>query len=423
VFVSLVVITVLSGLASQFKGKVHSFVGDCAVSSGSLLGFDGYEEFADVLRSQGFVEAVAPVIRAPSLVKARSSLGETGEFPCEVVGIDPNEHFAVTGLAGSLTWHSAEPRQAFTVPYDLSAPGCMAAIGILLERDEHGRYYVPPEVPPVAFEVTALPLTARGTPARAGADLVSSKTFWLSDAVNSGLARVDWSTMYLPFEQAQMLFGMNLGAKRATALFVRFRADTDGDAACVETEKLWNAYLARQTRPSDLMKQVKVQSWRMYQREMVAAVENEQRMMSVIFALLGAIAVFIVFVVFYMIISHKSKDIGILKSLGASTGDVAGTFLCFGLLVGAAGAALGTLAAWRFLVHINEMESLLLRWFHFQLWNRRMFAINEIPNTIYPEVLLVIVASAILTSLLGALIPSIQGARKRPVDSLQVSQL
>jgi lipoprotein-releasing system permease protein len=423
VFVSLVVITVLSGLTAQFRGKIHNYVGDCAVSSRSLLGFDNYEGFMSVLRSQAFVEAVTPVIKTSALVCARSYMGEGEEQPREVMGLDPNNHFAVTRLGTGLTWHSADPTKAFVPRYDTSLPGCLSSIGILANRDEQGQYHLPAQVPPVSFEVTVLPLTSKGTPAKAATDLVNTKTYWLSDAVNSGLARVDWTTIYLPFEEAQMLSGMNLGVPRTTAIYVKFKQGVDVDAGCATVDSLWHSYLSQYPGQSGLMTQVRVQSWRLYQREMIAAVETEQRMMSVIFAFLGVITVFIVFVVFYMIISHKSKDIGILKSLGASTGDVTVLFLGFGLLIGIVGSVLGTIAGWQFLVHINDLEGLLLRWFHFQLWNRRMYALNEIPNTIYSEVLLVIVGTAIVASLLGALLPSLQGARKRPVQSLQVSQL
>jgi len=423
VFVALVVMTVLSGLTAQFKQKAHNFAGDCIVSGKSLLGFDGYESFIDILRQQPYVRSVTPVIRTSALAKAHTPVGETNEVPREIIGLDPNTFFNVTGLATSLSWHSRDPENAFVVQYDPQLPGCMSGIGILVDRDEQGEYHLPRQTPLVSFEVTVLPLTARGSPAKAATDLVNTKTFWLSDTVNSGLARVDWSTIYLPFDQAQVLCGMNLQPRRTTALHIRFGEGVETEAGCGHVAKLWSNYLSQQASPSDLMRQVRVQSWRLYQREMIAAVETEQRMMSVIIALLGVITVFIVFVVFYMIVSHKSKDIGILKSLGASAVDVTTMFLNFGLLVGALGSALGAIAGWQFLVHINDLEALMLRWFHFQLWNRRLYAINEIPNSIYGEVLLAIVASAILASVLGALAPSIRGARKPPMQSLTVNRL
>ena len=139
--------------------------------------------------------------------------------------------------------------------------------------------------------------------------------------------------------------------------------------------------------------------------------------------MIGIITVFIVFVVFYMIVCHKSKDIGILKSIGVSSPNILGLFLGFAFLVGLLGASLGTLGGWQFLVHINQIESWLFKNFGFQLWNRSMYAIGDIPNTIDTKILSGIVISAIGVCLIGALIPSWQGARLKPVETLQVSQL
>ena len=74
--------------------------------------------------------------------------------------------------------------------------------------------------------------------------------------------------------------------------------------------------------------------------------EKEEVVVMLMFGLVGLTTVFIVFVVFYMIVSHKTKDIGILKSVGVSSGDVVGLFLCFAFLVGILGSAIGTLGGW-----------------------------------------------------------------------------
>ncbi len=133
--------------------------------------------------------------------------------------------------------------------------------------------------------------------------------------------------------------------------------------------------------------------------------------------------VFIVFVIFYMIISHKSKDIGILRSVGVSSLSILRIFLYFAALIGLIGSALGSLMGWLFLLKINEMENLLLKWKGIQVFDRSIFAIGELPNQIQPMMLLIIIATAVLACLLGALIPSLQAARGKPAETLKVSQL
>ena len=134
-------------------------------------------------------------------------------------------------------------------------------------------------------------------------------------------------------------------------------------------------------------------------------------------------AVFIVFVVVYMIVSHKSKDIGILRSVGASRGDIMKLFLGFAVLLGLIGTAVGAIGGWWFLVRINDIEAWLFEHFEFQLWDRTVYAMGDIPNRIDIKLFSAIIISGIAASVFGALVPSIQAARRRPVETLQVSQL
>ena len=106
--------------------------------------------------------------------------------------------------------------------------------------------------------------------------------------------------------------------------------------------------------------------------------------MSVMFAFVGITTVFIVFVTFYMIISHKSKDIGILKSIGASNLDIFELFSGFSFLVGFVGSITGIFGGWLFLQKINQIEHWLYEHFQFQLWDRTIYAIGDIPNEINP---------------------------------------
>jgi lipoprotein-releasing system permease protein len=174
---------------------------------------------------------------------------------------------------------------------------------------------------------------------------------------------------------------------------------------------------------ANLLDTVTVQSWKEFRRPFIAAMEKEQTMLTIMFSLVGITTVFIVFVVFYMIVSHKSKDIGILKSVGVSKMGIIELFSCFALLMGLLGGAAGTFLGWIFLLKINEIEDFLFRHFGFQLWDRAMYAIGDIPSKVDLKVLAVIIISAIAACLVGAFLPSRQAAKLEAVETLQVSQL
>jgi lipoprotein-releasing system permease protein len=174
---------------------------------------------------------------------------------------------------------------------------------------------------------------------------------------------------------------------------------------------------------ADLFKNVSVADWKTYRRDTIAPMEKEQIMLILLFLLVGLITVFIIFVIFYMIISRKSKDIGILKSLGISKTGVVRVFLRLAFLIGLCGSAFGIAAALVFLANANRLEGWLFDKFGFQLWNREIYAIGEIPHNAGAILLSVVAVSAVAACLLGALVPTLGAAKMKCVDVLRVNKL
>jgi len=422
VFIVVVVMTVITGLVRDFKVNNHNWVGDCIVGTESLVGFAYYEDFIKRIEESDFIEGVSSVVKSYGLVRHRGSERNIG---MEIMGIEPVKHSKVTGFGETLYHRKNDVSKAFEPVYDPNLVGCVVGIDKWLVRGAKGRYTY--EVSPIeaALLVSCFPLTSKGALAKAGAGLVNTKTFYYSDTSHSGLARVDGSFVYLPFEEAQLLCGMAGPVKRVSAIHIKFKPNVRLDDGCEEVATLWRRFVEEKKgeKQAGLLDTVTVQSWKDYRRAFIAAMEKEQTMLTIMFALVGVTTVFIVFVVFYMIVSHKSKDVGILKSIGASKVDIIELFSCFAFLVGLLGCVVGFFAGWLFLLKINEVEDFLFEHFGFQLWDRTIYAIGDIPSVIDLKVLVVIIVSAIAACLAGAFLPSWQAAKLEPVETLQVSQL
>ncbi|KKK58427.1 hypothetical protein LCGC14_3044550, partial [marine sediment metagenome] len=356
-----------------FKVNNHKWVGDCIVGTESLVGFAYYEDFTSRLEESDFIEGVSAVVKSYALVRGRDSEEGIG---MEIMGIEPVKHSGVTGFGETLYHRKNDVSKAFEPAYDANLAGCVVGIDKWLLRDAEGRYSY--EVSPIkeALLVSCFPLTSKGALAKAGAGLVNTKTFYFSDTSHSGLARVDGSFVYLPFEEAQLLCGMAGPVKRVNAIHIKFKPDVRLKDGCEEVAVLWKRFVEEKKgeKQAELLDTVTVQSWKDYRRTFIAAMEKEQTMLTIMFALVGVTTVFIVFVVFYMIVSHKSKDVGILKSIGVSNVDIIELFSCFAFLVGSSGSAAGLLAGWLFLLKINQIEDWLFSHFNFQLWDRTIYA-------------------------------------------------
>ncbi|MBN2182129.1 MAG: FtsX-like permease family protein [Sedimentisphaerales bacterium] len=424
VFIIVVVMTIMSGLVNDFKERNHRFVGDCVIGTDSLVGFAYYEDFNEILQRQEYVEAVSPVIKNFALKRIKDTKDDD---VVEIVGIDPVKHSQATGFGKTLNYRRDNIPKAFKPKYDPNLTGCVLG-EYLLRRDMRklGLYSSRTEPPEIGYHISSFPLTAKGALAQAGTDMVNTKTFYCSDKSSSGLPREDDSLVYLPFEQAQLLCGMDGPPKRVSLLSIKFKPDEKLRDGCKKIQSLWQQYRLEQADQTQayLLDTVKVQSWKSYRRESIAPMENEQTELIVMFGFVAITTVFIIWVVFYMIISHKSKDIGILKSLGASSADVYGLFLGFAFLIALFGSCIGSYIGWLFLLCINRMEEWLFVYFGFQLWDRSIFVgIGAIPNKVEPDVLAIIAVSAIVICLIGAFVPSRQAARRRPAETLQVNQL
>ncbi len=428
VFIVVVVMTVMSGLVTEFRNKNHNFVGDCVISTDSLVGFPYYAEFVDQLGRQDFVEATSSVVRSFGLLTQPNADWNLG---IEIMGLKPSDHIRATGFAKTLHYHALDPENVFVPSYNPGLSGCVVGIDLMpSSRDRSGEYYHSPDSPRYELIISCFPLTPKGGLAKAGTDLVNTLSFFFSDDSHSGLVKVDGRVIYIPLEYAQKMCGMSGETPRISAVHVKFTDDAALDEGCEKVKQMWHAFVEANKKRQDvsplevsLLENVSVQSWIDNRRSVIAPMEKEQTMLTLLFGMLGIITVFVIFVVFYMIISHKSKDIGILRSIGVSGWGVVELFTYFAVIVGTIGAGIGAAAGCAVLVKANEIEDWLFATFGFQVWDRSIYAIGDIPNNIEPRVLAVIILSAIAASVVGAVVPSVQAARKRPAEALQVNQL
>jgi len=426
VFIVLVVITVLMGITADFKDKIHNTTGDCVLYTKSLVGFGYHDEFLKILREQPFIEEATPIVKNYALVSVIQSGGFNayGDFTREIAGIEPVSLAKVTGFGQWIEYNKTQPAEVFKPAYDVNLPGCVPGIGFLFKKDKEGNYNTKSTPTRASYEISCIPLNTKGALAKAGLGELNSKTFYYSDHFNAGYS-LDWRLMFLPLEDVQLLCGMGTGHKRITHIHIKFAEGTSLVSSTKNVKRLWNDFVEQKKDApySNLLKKVQVQNWKNFSKTAVALVETQQTMMIVCFGMIGVIAIFIVLVVFYMIVNHKSRDIGILKSVGAGRVNILGLFLNFALLIGISGSAIGSVGGWVFLLRINKIENWMFRKFEFQIWDRQISSIGDIPNAIDLKVLGIIIACAVVACLLGALLPSWRAAKMKCVDTLAVTQL
>ena len=473
----LVVISIMGGWVRMFENSFHGLTGDVVVDGDSLVGFANYDRMIERIEKLDCVVAAVPTIKTFGLVNIgnRKTVGvQVVAFPIEKIGkVNQFPQSLYLGYnqylekANDKTANlSADERQKLlaraeeaashpTFDKPLSAedyrrqtqwkagrgrdpaqwPGMIAGAGVVeIRRDAEGNitgrgehlYRLP-------VKLTVMPIS----PDFMSVDLKDKveRNYWIVDDSRTQVWQYDSNCIYVPFEalQQDLDFGPKTVTERETGKEVTlparctdlqisvkppFKEGAGLEEAKRQIQHAVESVLREFPDPYNL-EEPEVKTWRESQRLWLDAVEKEKLLTVFLFSIISVVAIFLIFCIFYMVVAEKTKDIGIIKSVGASAPGVAGIFLGYGLAIGIVGAGLGLLSSWLLVKNINEIHTALGKFLGVQVWNPEIYLFDKIPNTMSPNEVTVIVSVAVVASVLGALVPAIRAARLNPVEAVR----
>jgi lipoprotein-releasing system permease protein len=231
-------------------------------------------------------------------------------------------------------------------------------------------------------------------------------TFLVADYLKTEMSEYDQSFVFVPLEQLQRIRGMG---DRCTALQIKLKNyDRDKAAVTAELEKLFP--------PRDGNR---VATWEQHQGPLLAAIDVERGILNLLLFMIVGVAGFSILAIFTMIVSEKFRDIGVLKSLGASSRGVMTIFLGYGLLLGGVGCGMGTAAGLWITRNINEIEAGLSAVTGTAVFPRDIYYFKEIPTNVDALGVVLVNAGAIITAVVFSLLPAWRAARLHPVRALR----
>ncbi len=273
------------------------------------------------------------------------------------------------------------------------------AIGSVKQRDEMGNvkdYYMtrPGEDVKVA-------LASAGTNPKA-----LFEQFTVVDFYESKMSEYDAGFAFVPLEKLQDARRMG---SAVTTIQLKLRPGADLTAI---RDKLRARFPAEQHPFS-------IRTWRDMQGPLLAAVQMETTLLNILLFLIIAVAGFGILATFFMIVVEKTKDIGILKSLGASSSGVMSIFLGYGFSLGLVGAGVGMLGGIGFVVWINEI-AIGVEWVTgHEVFDPTIYYFQEIPTILNPLTIGWVMIGAVLIAVLASVLPAIRAARLHPVQALR----
>ncbi len=162
-----------------------------------------------------------------------------------------------------------------------------------------------------------------------------------------------------------------------------------------------------------------VRTWQDLNRNLFNALELEKRVMFIILILIILVAAFNIAASLIMMVMEKTRDIGILKSIGFNSGGIMTIFTFEGLIIGLFGAVLGLVIGLVLTRSLNTILSFLERLSGVEIFPSSVYYFDKIPIAINAGEVALIVTSAVVISLLASLYPARQAAKLEPIEALR----
>lgn len=506
----IIVVSVMTGFLDMVRASGRTLISDVVIQY-PVQGIPHYQRLMQLIEQLPEAAATTPVVSHAAALRMPYPHGENKDtVGVEFWGIEPHSFAQVTGYENLLYWRPFDEKQQHAArPDDLrhyisnqfyhdgltlhdsrtDRPGIVLGMHVSQgnKRQRDGSYEPIGSwwMPRHQVTLTTLPIAGglSGTP--------ESYIFPVVNEFTSGVYLIDKHRVFIPLNVAQQLVHYTkaqrvdpddpfhvLGEYPARVSMVLVRA-ADGVTPQQLRDLVADIYhqfaseVNRQDPFLDLPPEglgLSILTWEQQQAEFIGPVEKERNLMRVLFSIIYIVAAGLVLAIFWAIVQEKTRDIGILRSIGASRIGISIIFLRYGAIIGILGSILGLGLAYLVVRNINTIHNAigqdaptwtwitaftlaaaaltitirtailermlpavlwslatialagiglaLLKHRGTLIWDPAVYYFAEIPNTLDRFTAITTMIGAVFFSILGAFIPAAKAADTDPVKAL-----
>ena len=383
----IVVIAVMTGFGKDLRDKILGTNSHIVVTNINRVGMADYGEIIKKIQSIDGVEAASPFIMNQVMLTHGDSV--SGVI---VRGVDPRLEANVSDLGkyivkGELSFlNEVVSRQK---------NGRRGKAGIILGSELARKMGLMLE-----DVVSVISPTSRMTPVGL---IPKMKLFRVVGIFESGMYEYDSNLSFISITSAQKFFSMK---DKVTGIEIRVKdIDKANVVAGAIQETLGFPYFAR--------------DWMRMNRNLFAALHMEKVVMFVILILIILVAAFNIVSTLFMVVLEKTKEIAILKSMGATSKSIMKIFSLQGLIIGLTGTFLGCVGGFTIVPNINEIVGVIEIVFGVKAFPPDIYYLDKLPSKIqYMDSFLIVIFSIIIC-FLASLYPAWRAAKLNPVDGLR----
>lgn len=370
----IIVMSVMNGFRHELVSRVIGFNGHITVSqfSGKLQNAD---EVVQKIRSLKGVTSCAPYVERQVLLTAKN--GAAGAL---VRGIAQSDLFHRPLIAKNIVGGSLE---------NFGAPATILIGHKLAQKLQ------------VSVGDKIKILSPESQPTLLGS-LPKSRHFKVTAVFDSGMHEYDSAFIFIPLKDSQAFFSME-----QTVSGIEVFVPNPEDLSSLKTTLL------------HLFPELSVYDWQQANQKFFSTIEVQRNVMFLILMLIIVVAAFNIISCLIMIVKDKTKDIAVMRTLGASRQSILKIFFLTGASLGVAGTLGGTALGLLFSYNIDHIRRFLESLSGTNLFRAEIYFLSHLPSRTDVSEVAVVVVTALFLSFLATFYPAYQACRIQPAEGLR----
>lgn len=394
--VLILVISVMTGFDRELKRKVVGFDAHLLVTNRDLLQ-DWRSTADDIRKASRDIVAVSPFVLGPVILEYQST-----RMAPKIRGVDPKLEAEVSEIKGSVVEGK----------WDLD--GANAVIGGEIARalgvkvGDKLTIYSPGNLKAVFDQLDDLDKSgdraAKDKKIAQLRELILPTEVTVTGIFKSGRYIYDSEFLFIPLYLGQELYGLK----------------DQVHGISVKTRDAYRAEIVKRQVLEVLTPPLTALTWMDLNHSFFEAVRLERTVMFFLLFFIIIVAAFGIMNTLITVTVQKTREIGILKALGARVSQIVWVFLAQGMVVGVLGNITGVSLGLLLTTYRNEFRAWLAKTLGIEVFPASVYQFTELPAEVVPNDVALICVSAFIICSVAALVPAFFAARLDPVKALRM---